>query len=71
MAISLRIRQKDLASAVATDRMVAAWSNQRGTRNGTKEVHAMIGADENTVRLSHPEWNGLDRLVKAGALREV
>ena len=30
-----------------------------------------IGEDENTVRLSHAEWNELVRLVKAGDLREV
>ena len=30
-----------------------------------------IGEDENTVRLSHAEWNELVRLVKAGDLSEV
>jgi hypothetical protein len=30
-----------------------------------------IGEDENTVRLSHAEWNMLVRLVKSGALQEV
>ena len=30
-----------------------------------------IGEDENTVRLSHAEWNELVRLIKAGQLREV
>jgi hypothetical protein len=32
MAISLRIRQKELASVVTTVRTVAAWSNQGGHR---------------------------------------
>ena len=30
-----------------------------------------IGEDENTVRLSHPEWNQLVRLIKSGAIGEV
>lgn len=30
-----------------------------------------IGEDENTVRLSHSEWNQLVRLVKSGAIGEV
>jgi hypothetical protein len=30
-----------------------------------------IGEDENTVRLSHAEWNQLVRLVKSGAIGEV
>jgi hypothetical protein len=30
-----------------------------------------IGEDENTVRLSHAEWNELVRLIKDGKLREV
>jgi hypothetical protein len=30
-----------------------------------------IGEDDNTVRLSHAEWNELIRLVKSGELREV
>jgi len=30
-----------------------------------------IGEDENTVRLSHAEWNELVRLVKSGELHEV
>jgi hypothetical protein len=30
-----------------------------------------IGENENTVRLSHAEWNELVRLVKCGDLREV
>ena len=30
-----------------------------------------IGEDENTVRLSHAEWNQLVRLVKGGDLQEV
>jgi hypothetical protein len=30
-----------------------------------------IGEDANTVRLSRAEWNGLVRLIKSGALREV
>jgi hypothetical protein len=30
-----------------------------------------IGEEENTVRLSHAEWNELVRLIEAGELREV
>jgi hypothetical protein len=30
-----------------------------------------IGEDENTVRLSHAEWNELVRLIKVGKLQEV
>ena len=30
-----------------------------------------IGEDENTVKLSHVEWNELVRLVKSGELHEV
>jgi hypothetical protein len=30
-----------------------------------------IGEDENTVRLSHAEWNELVRLIKGGQLQEV
>jgi hypothetical protein len=30
-----------------------------------------IGEDENTVKLSHAEWNELVRLVKSGDLHEV
>jgi sarcosine oxidase delta subunit len=30
-----------------------------------------IGEEENSVRLSHAEWNELVRLVKTGDLREV
>jgi sarcosine oxidase delta subunit len=30
-----------------------------------------IGENENTVRLSHVEWNELVRLVKSGELHEV
>jgi hypothetical protein len=30
-----------------------------------------IGEDDNTVRLSHAEWNELVRLVKSGALIEI
>ena len=30
-----------------------------------------IGEDENTVKLSHAEWNELVRLVKSGELYEV
>ena len=30
-----------------------------------------IGEDENTVRLSHAEWNRLVRLVKSDAIGEV
>ena len=30
-----------------------------------------IGEDENTVKLSHAEWNELVRLVKSGELHEV
>jgi hypothetical protein len=30
-----------------------------------------IGEDDNTVRLSHAEWNLLVRLVKSGAVGEV
>lgn len=30
-----------------------------------------IGEDENTVRLSHAEWNELVRLVKTGTLTEI
>jgi hypothetical protein len=30
-----------------------------------------IGEEENTVRLSHAEWNELVRLIRAGELREV
>ena len=30
-----------------------------------------IGEDENTVKLSHVEWNELVRLVKSGDLHEV
>jgi hypothetical protein len=30
-----------------------------------------IGENENTVRLTHAEWNELVRLVKKGELREV
>jgi len=30
-----------------------------------------IGEDENTVRLSHDEWNQLVRLIKCGDLSEV
>jgi sarcosine oxidase delta subunit len=30
-----------------------------------------IGEDENTVRLTHAEWNELVGLVKRGTLREV
>jgi hypothetical protein len=35
------------------------------------EQGVTIGEDANTVRLSHPEWNELVRLVRSGALREV
>jgi len=31
----------------------------------------VIGEEENTVRLSHAEWNELVRLIRAGELREV
>jgi len=30
-----------------------------------------IGEDENTVRLTHAEWNELVGLIKRGELREV
>ena len=30
-----------------------------------------IGEDQNTVKLSHAEWNELVRLVKSGELYEV
>jgi hypothetical protein len=30
-----------------------------------------IGEDDNTVRLSHAEWNELVRLIQAGELRAV
>jgi len=30
-----------------------------------------IGEGENTVRLSHAEWNELVRLIRAGELRAV
>ena len=30
-----------------------------------------IGEGENTVRLSHAEWNQLVRLIKSGELNEV
>jgi hypothetical protein len=30
-----------------------------------------IGEDQNTVKLSHAEWNELVRLVKSGELGEV
>lgn len=30
-----------------------------------------IGENENTVRLTHAEWNELVRLVKEGEIREV
>jgi hypothetical protein len=30
-----------------------------------------IGENENTVRLSHTEWNDLVRLIKSGELHEV
>jgi len=30
-----------------------------------------IGEDENTVRLTHAEWNELVDLIKQGKLREV
>ena len=30
-----------------------------------------IGEDQNTVNLSHAEWNELVRLVKSGELHEV
>ena len=30
-----------------------------------------IGEDDNTVRLSHAEWNELVRLIKAGELQAV
>ena len=30
-----------------------------------------IGERENTVRLSHAEWNQLVRLIKSGELNEV
>jgi sarcosine oxidase delta subunit len=30
-----------------------------------------IGEDENTVRLTHAEWNELVDLIKRGKLREV
>lgn len=30
-----------------------------------------IGEDENTVRLSHAEWNELVKLVKSGKLGEI
>jgi hypothetical protein len=35
------------------------------------EQGVTIGEDENTVRLSHAEWNELVRLVKSRELREV
>jgi hypothetical protein len=31
----------------------------------------VIGENENTVRLSHAEWNELVRLVKSGKVDEV
>lgn len=30
-----------------------------------------IGEDENTVRLTHAEWNELFGLIKRGELREI
>jgi hypothetical protein len=35
------------------------------------EQGVTIGEDENTVRLSHAEWNVLVRLVKSGKLCEI
>ena len=35
------------------------------------EQGVRIGEDENTVRLSHAEWNLLVRLVKRGDLHEI
>jgi sarcosine oxidase delta subunit len=35
------------------------------------EQGVSIGEGENTVRLSHAQWNELVRLVKDGKLREV
>jgi hypothetical protein len=37
----------------------------------TTDQGVRIGEDDNTVRLSHAEWNLLVRLVRRGALREV
>jgi hypothetical protein len=53
MAISLRIRQKELASVVTTDRTVAAWSNQGGHRrfkgNGGGFCHPSLAMAQNRL----------------------
>jgi sarcosine oxidase delta subunit len=35
------------------------------------EKGVTIGEEENTVRLSHAEWNELVRLIRSGELRAV
>ena len=43
-----------------------AWPEVEITDQGVA-----IGEEENTVRLSHAEWNELVRLIRAGELRAV
>ena len=43
--------------------------NARKSRSPT--AASTIGEDENTVRLTHAEWNELVGLIKRGELREI
>ena len=64
-----RRRIKEVSDGTEEIHVMPGLHGLPGSRDYDQAV--TIGERENTVRLSHAEWNQLVRLIKSGELNEV